>query len=175
MDENRKQVIVKEILYWKESRLLPEQYCDYLLTLYTEGNRPLDTEKRKPERKRHRLSLLFLLLIPFAVFLIYFTELSFIWQISLESILVFIGLFSTFYFSRKGFLSQIPLVVSALILLLTSVELISRVFPNQNTILYFILILNCLLWLFTGKILKLIYFTISGVLGIILIIISIFV
>ena len=37
MDENRKQIIIKEIGYWKNNKLLPEQYCDFLLALYTEG------------------------------------------------------------------------------------------------------------------------------------------
>ena len=37
MDENRKQIIIKEIGYWKNNKLLPEQYCNFLLALYTEG------------------------------------------------------------------------------------------------------------------------------------------
>ncbi|MEM5598685.1 hypothetical protein AAHB53_24595 [Niallia circulans] len=38
MQDQRKTIIVKEIAYWKENKMLPEHYCDYLLTLYTEGN-----------------------------------------------------------------------------------------------------------------------------------------
>ncbi|WP_084780419.1 hypothetical protein [Bacillus massilinigeriensis] len=175
MDDHRKKVIVNEILYWKESRLLPEHYCDYLLTLYTEGNRPIELDKKAPNQRIRILSLLFILLIPLAVFFIYFTELSFIWQIALEAFLIFLGLITTFYFSKKGLLAQVPLVVSALILLLTTVEMITRIFPNQPEMLYMVLFLNCLLWLFTGKLLKLIYFFISGILGIIVLIISIFI
>ena len=35
MDENRKQIIINEIIYWKKNRMLPEHYCDFLLALYT--------------------------------------------------------------------------------------------------------------------------------------------
>ncbi len=46
MDETRKQIIINEIEYWKEHHLLPEQYCDFLLALYTEGN---GIEKKEKE------------------------------------------------------------------------------------------------------------------------------
>ncbi|MCS0823668.1 hypothetical protein NX029_06770 [Cytobacillus firmus] len=47
MDENRKKVIVNELLYWKKSRMLPDRYCDYLLALYTEGSQPKEIKKHK--------------------------------------------------------------------------------------------------------------------------------
>ena len=37
MDKKRREIIVSEISYWEENRLLPAHYCQYLLTLYTEG------------------------------------------------------------------------------------------------------------------------------------------
>ena len=46
MDKNRKEIIVKEIEYWEENRMLPAHYCQYLLTLYTEG-------KGKENFKKH--------------------------------------------------------------------------------------------------------------------------
>lgn len=36
MDQEKRKIIVKEIEHWRSSRLLPEQYCDFLLNLYTE-------------------------------------------------------------------------------------------------------------------------------------------
>jgi hypothetical protein len=38
MTNEKKKIIIQEIYYWKNSRLLPETYCDFLLALYTEGN-----------------------------------------------------------------------------------------------------------------------------------------
>ncbi|WP_047154961.1 hypothetical protein [Aneurinibacillus tyrosinisolvens] len=37
MNEQKKKVIIGEIEYWRQSHLLPGQYCDFLLNLYTEG------------------------------------------------------------------------------------------------------------------------------------------
>lgn len=78
MNNSRKQIIVNELLYGKKSRLLPDQYCDYLLALYTEGNQPKETRKEKKGMVLQLMNLIFLLLIPISVFFIYFTELSII-------------------------------------------------------------------------------------------------
>ncbi|MBW7473690.1 hypothetical protein K0T92_02900 [Paenibacillus oenotherae] len=43
MDQERRKVIVKEIEHWQRSKLLPDQYCDFLLNLYLEEN-----EERTP-------------------------------------------------------------------------------------------------------------------------------
>ncbi|WP_139994392.1 hypothetical protein [Paenibacillus paridis] len=36
MNQDRRQIIVKEIDHWRRSKLLPDQYCDFLLNLYAE-------------------------------------------------------------------------------------------------------------------------------------------
>jgi hypothetical protein len=174
MDDNRKQIIVKEILYWKDSKMLPEQYCNYLLALYTEGNQPQDT-KEKPKTKIPLHNYFLLLLIPVFVFLLYFTELSFDLQMTLLFISLVAILFLTFYFFKKGFQFQIPLVILALLFLLLTVEIIVHFFPGDNVVLFSTLIINCLLWLITGKVLKILYFLLAGGLGIILLIIFMFI
>lgn len=58
MDEKRKTIIIKEIMTWKENRMLPEQYCDYLLTLYTEGDHPQQSNSKK-SKKYFRSNLFF--------------------------------------------------------------------------------------------------------------------
>jgi len=42
MNDERRKTIVKEIDYWRRGKLLPEQYCDFLLNLYLDeqGERP---------------------------------------------------------------------------------------------------------------------------------------
>ncbi|UII54904.1 hypothetical protein LS684_14735 [Cytobacillus spongiae] len=175
MNDLRKQIILKEIEYWKENRMLPEHYCNFLLSLYTEGNRQKETIINNKNKKFSVMPLLFLLIIPLAMFVIYFTELSYVLQIALVIFLVVFVIFATYYFFKKGFSYQIPLVVAALTLLLASVEFTSASFPNQLSVLYLILVLNCFLWLFSGYKLKLLYFSISGYLGIGLLIISIFI
>lgn len=172
MDEIRKKIIINEIKSWKQSKMLPEQYCDYLLALYTEGNQP--TEQGKSKSKLGKYNLLPLILIPVFVFLLYFTELSFDLQIGLSGIILLFGATLTVYFFKKGMGFQISLVISALFLLLCSVEMIVHFYPNGNFILYVVLIGNCLLWLYAGKKLKLMYFLLSGYVGMGLLVISMF-
>nr|WP_254119507.1 hypothetical protein [Bacillus sp. FJAT-29790] len=155
--------------------MLPEHYCDYLLALYTEGEQPPQEIRKKTKGNKIRMiQFLFLMIIPLIVYLIHFTELSISLQMAFSILSIFAGICFTFYFSRKGILLQIPLISSALILLLSSVEFISRAYPERQEILYFILIINSILWLLTGWKLKLPSFIISGLLGLVLIIIFIF-
>jgi hypothetical protein len=169
MDENRKQIIIKEIGYWKKNKLLPEQYCDFLLALYTEGT-GLDEKSNKS--KSQKKVFLWLLIIPIIVFIVYFTELSLILQMVFAIVFILIGIYLTFYLKRNGLLFHIPLIISALLLLYVSVELTLTNFPKSTIILYSILMVNCLMWLVGGWKFKQIYFTISGVLGLLLITMS---
>ncbi|MEH7124561.1 hypothetical protein V7149_05055 [Bacillus sp. JJ1503] len=176
MNETRKKIIVNEIINWRKNRMLPEHYCDFLLALYTEGNEPENKKEPAAIKKIHwKNHYLFLMLIPLALFLIHFTELSITLQMAFSILFVLAGIIFTFYFFRKGILLQIPLIASALILLLSTVEFISRLFPDRLMVLYIVIFMNCFLWLLTGWKLKLPAFIISGVLGIILIVISIFI
>ncbi|MCA0754574.1 hypothetical protein KP806_05890 [Paenibacillus sp. N4] len=45
MDQDRRQIIVKEIGHWRRSKLLPDQYCDFLLNLYADQDTWQDAEK----------------------------------------------------------------------------------------------------------------------------------
>ena len=172
MDENRKQIIIKEIGYWKNNKLLPEQYCDFLLALYTEGIGLNEINNRSKNRKK---MFLWLLIIPIIIFVIYFTELSLILQMVFAIVFILIGIFLTFYLKGNGLLFHIPLIISALLLLFVSVEWTLSNFPKSTIILYSILMVNCLIWLVGGWKLKQIYFTISGVLGLLLITLSMFI
>ncbi|MFD2446093.1 hypothetical protein ACFSO7_19215 [Bacillus sp. CGMCC 1.16607] len=172
MDVQRKKIIIKEIEYWKESSLLPEHYCNFLLTLYSEGNHP-GTELKSKKQGNWSISL-FLMAIA-SVFVIYFTELSFILQISIYLFYLLCGIILIKYFFKKGILSHLSFVFSALVFLLATIQIVSHTYPNNTLFLYISLILNCLMWVATGVKFKLIYFTISGLLGLSTIIISIFV
>lgn len=37
MNQQRKRIIISEIKYWKHNKLLPAHYCDFLITLYAQG------------------------------------------------------------------------------------------------------------------------------------------
>ncbi|MFJ7854248.1 hypothetical protein ACIQX3_15905 [Peribacillus frigoritolerans] len=51
MDEMRKKIIIQEINSWKESRMLPEQYCNYLLALYGQGEIPPSKSNETASKK----------------------------------------------------------------------------------------------------------------------------
>lgn len=132
MNAQRKKIIMAEINYWKQNKLLPEHYCDFLITLYTQGDHEqeisatdavLSKEKKKMNTR--------VILVQFLYILIAFAVLG----ISLK--------LWTLYFSGKMML------------------------------LVGLLIMNCLLWLIAGKLLKKLYFTISGTAGLVLIVIFI--
>ncbi|MGE8206217.1 hypothetical protein ACQKP0_16955 [Heyndrickxia sp. NPDC080065] len=174
MNSERKETIIKEILYWKEHKMLPDHYCDYLLALYSEGELKKDLSKRK--KGFNKLAVfLFLISLSFVVslFVIYFTEIDFILQTMILTSFVVLFLILGFYYSKKEFWYSIFYIGAALILLLLSVHLNRKLF-NQNTLtLYITLFLNCFIWLITGWKLKLVFFIVSGIIGIITLIIYI--
>jgi hypothetical protein len=179
MNEQRREIIIKEIQYWKRSRLLPEQYCDYLLALYTEGTTYQDRYRSFSKNNRSylfRLSVISVicLLMPITVLVIYFTEMSFVLQTIIFLIFLTICFGGMFLFARERKFIHIPLISGALILFLASVELSDFYFYNEKEISGFVIFLNCLLWMFIGIRLKFLYFAISGVVGFVLLLLSLF-
>jgi len=172
MQDNRKQIIINEIIYWKKSHLLPEHYCDFLLAIYTEGEGV--QEKNKKKSRWLKKELFVLLFIPIVLFLFYFTELSLILQLVIVIILILIGIYLTVICKKKEGLFQIPLIVTALILLFSSVKIALTIFPENVIGLYTVLGCNCLLWLAGGWRFKQLHFTLSGILGILLLSLSLF-
>ncbi|MEK3853115.1 hypothetical protein [Cytobacillus sp. FSL H8-0458] len=175
LEENRKKIIVNELLHWKKSRMLPDQYCDYLLALYTEGSQPKEIKKRKNTMVLYLANLILLLLIPISALLIYFTELSITLQTVILILFISACIFFIFYFSGKVKMIHIPIISAALILLMGSVGYVSELYPENERILYASLVINCVLWLYTGLKWKFLYLWISGALGFFLIVISIFI
>lgn len=129
MSIQRKKTIITEIKYWKENKLLPEHYCDFLITLYTQGEQEGDISASdailSKRKKKFNKSFVFLHLL---------------------------------------------YILLGLTLLAVSLKVWANYFEGQTTVLTLFLTLNCLLWFVMGRLLKLIYFTISGVAGIIFII-----
>jgi len=166
MKQDKKDIIIHEILLWKNNHMLPPHYCDYLLALYTQGTDFTESGRRARQRRIHMLTaLLAVLLLPVAVCILYFTELSFLLQTVILTSFVGSMLLLAIYFSRQKVLAPILFLAAAVLLLLLSLELNVRVFEDNSFTLYGLLAVNCLLWVFTGIKLKLFYFSISGGLG----------
>ncbi|AOH55738.1 hypothetical protein ABE28_015360 [Peribacillus muralis] len=167
MDETRKKIIIQEINAWKESRMLPEQYCNYLLALYSEGDRPASPSSHKIQKgKKDLFSMLWIgALFAFIVFLNYFTEIPIRMQMLLTTISIIVfGLMVRRFIGRK-LVFQMALMGMTLTLLLLTVSLADFIAPGKVGILFMFLFLNCGSWIFLGVRLKLLHFSIAGGLG----------
>jgi hypothetical protein len=163
---NRKEIIIQEIEYWKASKLLPEMYCDYLLTLYTEGDHNI-IEKRK-EKTRIPLFLLLFSVFPITYLFIYFTELSFHLQMLFKSFFLLILIVTVFIFRKNPLFLHLLIVYSAIFLLIFSIEIYEHFFQANNITMISFIIGNCTLWIILGVNRKFRYFFISGVVGFII-------
>ncbi|MDN4495349.1 hypothetical protein [Ureibacillus aquaedulcis] len=179
MANAKKKIVLNEILFWKQNKLLPDHYCDFLMTLYTEGN---ETELEEgigsqnsiiATEKRSKFILIILSCIGtaallFALFMV--SALTWAVGIAVGIIAVLLMIFAYRSAKKKEMLSPILHIASALLLFGLSVKVSTEYFPGNQIALYILLITNCLLWLFTGFKFKLLYFSISGVVGLIVLI-----
>ncbi|KAA0549382.1 hypothetical protein FZW96_05580 [Bacillus sp. BGMRC 2118] len=175
MNDIRKQIIIKEIEYWKHNRLLPEQYCNYLLTLYSEGEHET-SGRSKVKEKLHVISpSLLLFLMPVIFFFIYFNKLSFGLQIGLLTIIIFFTSLFTVYHSKKK--NQLYFMLSKILTLLfffiTTIDLIEKLIHGIPFLIEGTVLLHCALWYFVGKKTKLKLLQLSGMIGTLFLIASV--
>lgn len=164
MDEQRRQTIIKEIDFWKRNNMLPTQYCDYLLAIYSkEHEQQLAVkEKRTASVIEIFIHSLFLMMIFFAIVCTFIYPVSFFYQIGLFFIMNGILVISYFVFKR---FDQHPLTIyltAAFLLLIFEVQINEYIFTGNITVLYIILFINSLIWLLIGIINKMKLFLISG-------------
>ena len=167
INETRKKIILNEILYWKQTRILPEKYCDYLLAIYSEGDIELQIAAESPIKKGHffLIEILISLILITALIVNYFTEVKTAMQMSLFIFFICVLLGITYYQHQKQKPMLYPLIATAFVLLLMSVRVWALFFYSQTLFLYVILSCNCFLWLIIGKRLRYVYFTVAGQLG----------
>lgn len=179
MDKDKKTIIINEIYQWKDNKLLPETYCDFLLALYTEGNQE-NHEQVEVKKKKKRLSLLdvslyafIMILVIVALLITNFTEITYLMQMVILSFLLIGSILVTAYFIRKGKSFQVPLSLTFVQLLISSISLTDFLANGNDFILGMIIIINCLVWVTFGAILRIIYLSISGILGIAVFVVAI--
>ncbi|KIL48555.1 hypothetical protein KP77_23420 [Jeotgalibacillus alimentarius] len=175
MDKKRKEVIVNEIQYWKQNRLLPESYCDYLINLYTSGEYE-ETDETKAVEKPDRKANIFVAGFSLAgslltIIALLFGDLALALQ-AIISILVSAGIMIVSF--RPGASPAVKIfsrIAAAFIILLFSIELWRFMYDGDTNMLYLIIGIQCLIWAVAGLSSKQHYFTVSGVLGVIVLII----
>lgn len=167
---------MSEIIYWKQNKLLPEHYCDFLISLYAQGEEEsmesvvpqsvIALEKNKLQRTLIVLSIL-AIIASISMFIVSINPLI---TLGFSTILL---LFYLFYAIRntmkKRQIAPFLYILSAFMLLLLSMKLWSTYFNENSIFLIVFLTLNCFSWLIAGKYLKLTYFMISGIAGLLVI------
>ena len=172
MTNQRKQIIVNEIAFWKQNKMLPDHYCDFLTSLYTGGAeelvKPVDGKYSVLAKERRASIRKFLFFPIFSIALL--IVLQFI-SISWLSIVVggIVGLLFSLYGIRlamkKNFGAPLLHVSGALLLLSVSVQIATTYFSGSNLAIFVALCINCAFWIALGIWQKLLYFTIAGGLG----------
>ncbi|AWE06813.1 hypothetical protein DCE79_05120 [Lysinibacillus sp. 2017] len=177
MSNPKKQIIMNEITFWKQNKLLPEHYCDFLMTLYSEGNNEPESignaknAVHSVEKRRKWGIATFFPIIAAIIILLLFT-IQYEWVvIAIAAIFAVSCLMGAIYFAKKNnLLATMLQLATALAALGITLKICTAYFAGNNVMLYTLLIVNCVFWLLSGIIMKTIYFTISGVLGLIVII-----
>lgn len=175
----RKQIIMNEIVFWKKNKLLPEHYCDFLLALYAQGENQADKQTENVSKallvkKRNYNLVLYTILGLITAILIatlFIVTTAILIPITIAAIVIFAFLFiAVKLVKNKSIMAPLMFVFSALLLLGLSFKVWDVYFGDEPLILIGLIFGNCLLWLFSGLLMKLVYFSISGILGLLLII-----
>lgn len=151
MDKERRDIIVKEINHWKAHQLLPQQYCDFLLALYTEGEGNEEVEK---EQKKSPFYLLFYffntLLILFPILIIQIFD--YVWFQAIAIIIVLsIATLMIKLFSRHELLNEsYAIMILLLSFLLTIVSYINE-YTQIWWLNYLWVLLNSVVWIVYGS------------------------
>lgn len=165
MNETRRNIIIKEIKYWKHSKLIPETYCDFLLALYTEG----DVERFGDEKRRLiRISFMLLLALGsiFLFLFIYFTN-------SFLAMQIIAGMFSIgalIFIARKSsadnkLIAYFLSFLAALLFYLLTIKVINVVFLANTTYIVIVTLFHCLIWLWIGIKWRIHFFTFAALIG----------
>lgn len=152
--DERIDILIKEINYWKEHKLLPEVYCNYLLALYTKGDENI--EKTIKENNQNPIlliistSILLLSVLLLSFIVIYFTSFSVIIKISV--LVTFILFITMLYkvFIRYYFIRRLSLITLLLLMFFTTTFL-SSVYITGTLLTFSIFMVNFISWFIIGR------------------------
>ncbi|WP_027415839.1 hypothetical protein [Aneurinibacillus terranovensis] len=181
MNEQKKKVILGEIEYWRQSHLLPSHYCDFLLNLYTEGEKDsMDGGGRASKvtkeagseslsafsfprlERKWAVTILSVIVLLYLVF--HFTDFTITMQMTMLSILT-IGLYILAFIGKEDRLSKHIFLGAASILLALSGLYFLKYQGYSATVIIGFLVIVCCLWVATGLAANKRYISFSGLLG----------
>lgn len=158
MDLEKRRLLIREIGHWRKSRLLPEQYCDFLLNLYLEdpAEKPVPGfgisahDIRNSNWKIWLLIFAVIGIISFSV--LNFTSFPLPMQIGAGLLLLFVCYFIGFMQREKRpTLAYAFVGVASLSLLLLGLYMIRLHHADDNplTIVFYVMLCS-VIWLLTG-------------------------
>lgn len=171
--DQKKKVIVQEILYWRSSKLLPEHYCQFLLNLYQEGEGDEDllTSKvrKKESHKKILLSFISTLVILGLIYTVnYFLGLSLFSQgimFLVISLLLYIISFWLQY--KKSDYTHATLGLSSLLLLLATLWMGKGI--ELDSLLFLLSLIGVLIiWFISGYYFQVKYLVMISIISILL-------
>ncbi|MBQ0140038.1 MAG: hypothetical protein KBT36_12140 [Kurthia sp.] len=183
-EKQKKEIIIKEITFWKANHLLPEHYCDFLTQLYS-GGTDLTEEQEKEMAKQSILKeekssfikmmgLVILVIFTLAMIALMFLFVSnYVWIPTIISIVIFTAVMYFIFKTAKNptITTTFAYATAALLLFAISVRLTTTFASNNMMAIFLVLLGNCIIWIIVGKLQKQIYFVISGILGLVIIIV----
>lgn len=178
MSDERINIIINEINYWKEHKLLPAVYCDYLLALYTKGDDTFESGNQNKNKivkiiDAIRVILMFLMLL-LSFILVYFIEMNHIWQtVLLIAMLTFSCWMYLFLRKTRNSSFHFAIVLLLTLFLLSSIH-ISTLYIKNQWVLYIILFFNFLIWWHMSQKQQLKYLKLISIIAIVFTMIYIF-
>lgn len=169
--DEKNQVIIQEILKWKENRLLPAEQCDFLLALYTKGGE-IDVKEEAGSRSKSLVSLSFWKKVYFGCMVIcsgsmiiadYFEWLS---PVSAITILILVFLASSYFYRKirkQSSLLTIYLFLFVLFLYLLQIMIYLSEILSMNHLTNWLIILNLIGWIIFGYKKKMPVFLYAGI------------
>ncbi|WP_409297638.1 hypothetical protein V1498_06430 [Peribacillus sp. SCS-26] len=170
MNETRKKIILNEVRYWKANRLLPAQYCDYLLTLYSGESQPAGREGKAGFLGKPFGAAAAVLSVALTLYVNYFTELDLNLQMLLAVIFILMSAAAVFVLKKDKILFQSALVLTAFNILLLTVKILDAAAPGSRTAYFIVLGLHCAGWMAAGWKFKIKSFMFGSIIGTLLLI-----
>ena len=166
MSNQRIQIIIQEINYWKEHKILPDMYCDFLLALYTKGEHETEVSIKGRGDTSGLFSILQLTIEFFILLLVVVVINTQHISHSFQAIFLFLSLLGMLWLFKLLSGNRDIYFHLSLAILLVNFFLVTVFLGNQYIHLEWInsiiVIFNFICWLFIGYKYKLKYLQITA-------------
>ncbi|RDW21780.1 hypothetical protein [Oceanobacillus chungangensis] len=168
-DNDRFTVIINEIKYWKTHKLLPNEQCDFLLALYTNGDNRMEKQESvtsKESKTNLILNLqlcLLILLLPFSFLVLYFTKFHPGLQLGILILFLSYTFWSYGYHKQTNvWIMHLALMKALFIILLLTVSLCNQLMDSGSMLHTVVIPLNFVSWFIIGRKLRIRYLMITS-------------